>query len=162
MEGGCFFASHLALRDDGCRHVGRCMGGNSADVRGNFGSPTTPTTSAPTIFTANHLPIRLIQTMLHHESKDTAPRALRRAVHSFAHYGTTAMQVTINAQLQLMIDRHSNSSREREKDREKEREREREREREPSTEREKEPSTGKTSQGSKGTSFQVTVHFNHG
>ena len=138
--------------------VAAALGGNSADVRGrdgNFGSPTTPTTSAPTIFTANHLPIRLIQTMLHHESKDTAPRALRRAVHSFAHYGTTAMQVTINAQLQLMVDRHSNSSRERER----EREREGEREREPSTEREKEPSTGKTSQGSKGTSFSGNCTF---
>ena len=115
--------------------VAAALGGNSADVRGNFGSPTTPTTSAPTLFTANHLPISLIQTMLHHESGDTAPRALRRAVLSFAHYGTTAMQVTINAQLQLMVDRHSNSSRERERKREREREREIDRERERERER---------------------------
>ena len=46
--------------------------------------------------------------------------------YSFAHYGTTAMQVTINAQLQLMVDRYLNSSRERERKRERERERERE------------------------------------
>ena len=94
---------------------------------GTLAAQRLPPRYTPTIFTANHLPIRLIQTMLHHESKDTAPRALRRAVHSFAHYGTTAMQVTINAQLQLMVDRHSNSSRERERKRERERERERER-----------------------------------
>ena len=47
--------------------------------------------------------------------------------YSFAHYGTTAIQATINARLQLMVDRHSNSSRERERKRERERERERER-----------------------------------
>ena len=79
--------------------------------------------------------------------------------HSFAHYGTTAMQVTINAQLRLMVDRNSNSSRERERKRERERERERERKRERERERDKEPSTGQTSQGSKGTSFSGNCTF---
>ena len=87
--------------------------------------------------------------------------------YSFAHYGTTAMQVTINAQLQLMVDRprYSNSSRERERKRERERERERE-EREREREREKREIKGhqldKLRKGAKEQAFQVTVHFNHG
>ena len=133
--------------------VAAALGGNSADVRGNFGSPTTPTTSAPTIFTANHLPIRLIQTMLHHESKDTAPRALRRAVQLCVLRDYCNASHYINAQLQLMVDRHSNSSRERERKREREKEREREREREREI---KSHQLDKLCKGAKEQAFQVT------
>ena len=70
--------------------------------------------------------------------------------HSFAHYGTTAMQVTINAQLRLMVDRNSNSSRERERKREREREREI-----------KSNQLDKLRKGAKEQAFQVNVHFNH-
>ena len=134
--------------------VAAALGGNLADVRGTVGSPTTPTTSAPTIFTANHLPIRLIQTMLHHdESKDTAPRALRRAVQ------LCALRDYCNAshyQRSTPTDgRQAFKFVERKREKEGERERERERKRE----REREPSTGQTSQWSKGPRFSGKCTF---
>ena len=138
------------MTDAGTR-VAAALGGNSADVRGNFGSPTTPTTSAPTILTAYHLLIRLIQTMLHHESKDTAPRALRRAVQLCAlrDYSTAS-----HFQSSTPADgRHAFEFVERKREREKERDRERERE---------SHQLDNLRKGAKEQTFQVTVHFNNG
>ena len=122
-----FFASHLALRDDGCRHVGRCCAGRKLSRcpcelwNDSHHVCSDHFHGEPCI--CHDLPIRVIQTLLHHESKDTAPRALHQAVqYSFAHYGSTVMQVSINAQHQLVVDRHSNSLSKRERERERERE----------------------------------------
>ena len=110
-----------SVRDDGCRHVGRCCAGRKLsrcpwelwqanDSHHVCSDPFHGEPSADPSH-SDYAPSR--------EQGYGTTCTSSSTEYSFAHHGTTAMQVTINAQLQLMVDRHSNSSRERERKRKK-------------------------------------------